>query len=115
MDMRIDLTKAALQLTPDQENSGRLSRAPFVPGRKIGRPVLQKSRKQWVDGPTKMPSKPCAIVTPSPSCNDARRHWLNDQPIWINSPRACAATLQDPQSRTGGSAWEPSRSLSFTI
>ena len=45
-DMRIDLAKAALQLTPEQEkNFGRLWRAPFVPERRIEKPVLQKSKK----------------------------------------------------------------------
>lgn len=110
-DMRIDLVKAALQLTPEQENFGRLWRAPFAPGRRIGKRGSQKSRKQWVDGPTKAASKPCAIVTQSPFCNDARKHWLNDQPIWINSLRhgSHSTRLSIPNR---GSAWRPSRSSS---
>ena len=86
-DMRIDLVKAALQLTPEQEKLWPPVETAIRAGAKIGERVLRKSKKQWVDGPTKTVSKPCAIVTPSPFCNDARKHWLNDRPIWTNSPR----------------------------
>src|SRR6516225_6337873 len=75
--------------------------------------ALQKFRKQWVGGPTKAALNSCAIVTPSPFCNDARKHWRNDQPIWINSPRpGNHSTRRLVPNR--GSAWVPSRSLYFT-
>src|SRR3954468_974523 len=81
-DMRVDLVKAALQLRPEQEKSGPLWRAQSVPVRRIGKPVLRKSRKPWVDGPTtKAVWKSCAIVTPSPFCIGARKRWLNDPSI----------------------------------
>ena len=113
-DMRIDLVKAALQLTPDQQKYWPAIENAIVPGRRMGKPVLQKSRKQWVNGPRKVLSKSFAIVTPSPFCNDARKHWLNDQPIWINSPRrgSHSTKLLVPNR---GSAWRPSRSLYSTI
>lgn len=84
-DMRIDLVKAALQLTPEQEKYW-----PAVESAIRSRADDRKgclARKRWGSVRTKTPSKSCALVTPSPFCNDARKHWLNDRPIWINSPR----------------------------
>ena len=42
-DMRIDLAKAALQLTPDQEKYWPPVESAIRAGRRIGKPVLQKS------------------------------------------------------------------------
>ena len=86
-DMRVDLVKAALQLTPEQEKlwppvesairanaenrSARIARIQETVGRRAMKAVPM----------------PCAIVIPSPFYNDARKHWLNDHKIWIGSPR----------------------------
>src|SRR6516165_2418861 len=87
---------------------------PFVRGRRIGKRALQKSKKQLVDGPTNAVSKSCAIVTQSPFCNDARKHWLNDPPIWINSPtRRNHETYILVTHR--GNEWRPSQILHSTI
>jgi hypothetical protein len=68
------------------------------------------SRELRVDGSTKTVLKPFAIVTSSPFYNDAQKHWLNDQLIWIDSPRRGShSTKRSVQN--SGSAWRPSRSL----
>ena len=108
-DMRIDLVKAALQPTPEQEKYWPAVESAIRAGAEDRKARLAKIRKQWVNGPTKAVSKSCAIVTPSPFCNDARKHWLNDQPIWISSPRRGShSTIRLVQNR--GSAWRPSGS-----
>src|SRR6476660_1198490 len=113
-DMRIDLVKAALQLTPDQEKYWPVVESSIRARAEDRKARLAKSEKQWVNGPTKAVSKSCAIVTLLPFCNDARKHWLNDQPIWINSPRRGShSTKRSVPNR--GSAWRPLRSWCSTI
>ena len=113
-DMRIDLVKAALQLTPDQqkywpaiENAIR-ARAEDRKARlaKIAETVGKRADESSVE--VFRNRDPIAFL------ERARKHWLNDQPIWINSPRrgSHSTKLLVPNK---GSAWRPSRSLYSTI
>jgi hypothetical protein len=86
-DMRVDLVKAALQLTPEQEKYWPAVESAIRAGAEDRKARIAKIEGTVVCGPTKAVSKSCAIVTPSPFYNDARKHWLNDPPIWISSPR----------------------------
>ena len=109
-DMRIDLVKAALQLTPDQqkywpaiENAIR-ARAEDRKARlpKIAETVGKRADESSVE--VFRNRDPIAFL------QRRSKHWLNDQPIWINSPkRGSHSTKLLVPNR--GSAWPPSRSL----
>ena len=113
MDLRIDLAKAALQLTPDQEKYWPAVESAIGTGAEDRRAPSCKRLGNSRSTANQALSKSCAIVTPSPFCNDARKHWLNDQSIWILADAWRHSVKRLVPNRD--SAWWPSQSLYSTI
>jgi hypothetical protein len=85
-DMRVEIVKAALQLTPDQEKFWPAVETRFALERRTDRTASQK----WPQGSMKCVSAPpsncCVTVIRSASYTDAPKPCLNEPPTSKNSP-----------------------------
>jgi len=111
-DMRINVVKAALQLTPDQQKYWPVIED-AIRARAEHRQARMADAKKRVDKLREgVLSKSCATVIRSISCNGVPTPWRNGQPTSRSSLVRGSRSMR-PSAPTRSSAWPFLRSMYF--